>query len=151
MSLSTLKYIVAIAVLIVIAIPAVAVAQGDGDPFHPHNSECISTPWLIIANGRSDVDVSTAGTLVARADGEADLLHVSRTNVPDATVEFLRRKFDNQSAPSTVALYVVGGQKVVGPGVISEIDARAPVREIRRLDGEGREETVAMSNFVNDC
>lgn len=138
----TWTLIMFLAVLLV-AVPAAA--QKSGDPFHPHSQECISAPWVVAANGYREADVAVAGTLIARADGLADMIYVNEEHVPSSTKDYLRREY----AKGGSALYVVGGEEAVHEKVISKLIELGNFHAVRRINGATRSETAAIANYIS--
>ena len=109
---------------------AVAVEGETGEPQEASNIG-------IIASGVSTIDALAGGPLSFK--GRHPLFLVTRDDAPGATIAALR-------ATGVTSVFILGGEAVVGPRVVAELNAAGiTVRE--RLAGANRSETsVAIAN-----
>jgi putative cell wall-binding protein/lysophospholipase L1-like esterase len=100
----------------------------------------------LIASGTSTIDALAGGPLAFR--GQHPMLLVTRDGIPSATLEAI-------AAAKIRRVYVLGGEAVVGPEVVAEIEERG-IDVVDRLAGADRsatsvaiaEEAVARFGFT---
>lgn len=132
----TWKFVV-ICLLVILAVTAPATAQKGGE----EDVTCQPQPWLLVANGYREADVSVAGAIAG--DEHADLLLVAEDHVPQSSKAFLDAKF---GGGGPAAIYVIGGKAAVGDEVVHElVDNYAPDGSVVRLGGKSRLETAAQA------
>lgn len=147
---STSKFITAVFALLLLLASMPAIAQKGGDTlFAPHDQECLSPSWAIVANGYRNTDVSTANRLASNGGRLADVVSVNKHSIPEISMEMLKTKF-GRGGPTAV-LYVVGGEKAVSDDVVEQVQKEVGAKKVRRLGKEGtRHYTINAANFVED-